>query len=1158
MPHRERAAMPPPKLVNEPSHVDLRSFQALVASVFQGNINDNAFRMLVWLFLGGAVATAHQGDPDSYRSLVGVVFTAPWVLLSLLAGQLADRYPKAAVAVWTKAAEVVLMAAAAVSLWLFGIAGWWLALFFLGLVAARTCLFGPATYGMLPELMPERRLSWGNGWVDGATFAGGVFGTIFAGWAIVQFGSNLHTPLFMMAFFSLAGLFATRQIRWLPAADPSVRLHAVPLGRVAETLRVCRRTPGMLWSIAGLVAWWAMAALALQAAMKLAEDSLMLNAWGTSRFFLYVVSGVAVGALCAGYLSGRRIEVGLVPFGGFGMAFFGALVYFLPPTETLIAPAIALVGFFSGFFFIPLKAFVQHNAPIEIRGSVIGTANLFTYLGITFSAGLLYYVMTVVLRFDAQDMFLAVSVFGLVSTLTVLYVIPGATLRFILFVFARTIYRLKVEGRHNLPEKGGALLVCNHMSYADGLLVISAMDRPARCVMFEDIYNHPLVKPFAKLTRAIPISDRMGPREMIRALQDAGEAIKQGDIVCIFAEGQITRTGQMLPFRRGFERVMRGVDAPIIPMHLDRVWGSILSFSGKRWLLKLPKRIPYPITVTFGGQMPGDSAAPAVRKAVLQLATDAWMHRKKDAPLLHHDVFKTARRRPLGKFMFDARRPEGITRLEFATAVLVLARAMRGRWRGQKRVGICLPPSIAGAALNHAALLMGKVPVNLNYTADAATIAHICEQCGIRNVTTSRAFLEKFPVDLPGEIIHAEDLAGEATKGVKIRCLLKALFAPIAWLEIENGAKPGRSVDDTATIIFSSGSTGVPKGVMLSHWNLYSNIEATGQLISLSRRDGILGVLPFFHSFGTMATIFLPITLGIRVAYHPSPLDPPAIGELVRKHKLTLLIATPTFLSLYTRKIDAADFGSLEIVITGAEKLRSHIADGFERKFGIKVYEGYGCTETSPVAAVNTHDYRAPGLYQVGNKPGKIGHPIPGCAFRIVHPESGETLPDGEEGLILVKGPNVMKGYFRMPEKTAEVLRDGWYSTGDVGRIDEDGFVEITDRLARFSKIGGEMVPHMKVENALQKAAGGETQQFAVTSVPDKNKGERLAVLYTCSEDEARAAHKEVAASGLLPNLWIPKFGDFVAVEEIPLLGSGKMDLRSIRQAAVEALGAEA
>jgi acyl-[acyl-carrier-protein]-phospholipid O-acyltransferase/long-chain-fatty-acid--[acyl-carrier-protein] ligase len=354
-----------------------------------------------------------------------------------------------------------------------------------------------------------------------------------------------------------------------------------------------------------------------------------------------------------------------------------------------------------------------------------------------------------------------------------------------------------------------------------------------------------------------------------------------------------------------------------------------------------------------------------------------------------------------------------------------------------------------------------------------------------------------------------------------------------------------------ATVVFSSGSTGDPKGVMLSHYNLVSNLEQMGQTFDFGAQDRFLGILPFFHSFGFTATLLGPAHYGIGVVFHPNPLEGKAVGDLVRRYGATYLMATPSFLQIYLRSCEAEDFGSLRFVMAGAEKLPELLASAFEEKFGIRPVEGYGCTECSPVVAANTHNFRAAGSRQVGSRRGKIGRPLPGLSVRTVDPDTREPVPVGKAGLLLVRGPNVMKGYLHQPEKTAAVLRDGWYETGDIATLDEDGFLEITDRLSRFIKIGGEMVPLVKVEEELHKLAGVLDLTFVATGVADEKKGERLVVLHTLETSKLAEVLNRLTEMSL-PKLWVPKPQQFFHVDELPKLGSGKLDLRRIRDLAAQ------
>jgi len=487
---------------------------------------------------------------------------------------------------------------------------------------------------------------------------------------------------------------------------------------------------------------------------------------------------------------------------------------------------------------------------------------------------------------------------------------------------------------------------------------------------------------------------------------------------------------------------------------------------------------------------------------------------------------------------------------EALLSAIFLARRLRSVWRGQEMVGILLPPSVPGALVNFAAMLAGKIPVNLNYTVSDESLASCAAQCKLETVITTKPLLDRIPLKVPGKTILLEEAAARPGFGERFVALL-FWFLPGGMLERAVSGAKNKTPDDLATIIFSSGSTGEPKGVMLTHYNVASNIEQSGQVFMFDDTDCLLGVLPFFHSFGFTITLWLPAVLGVGVAYHPSPLDLTAISELVRDYRITFLLATPTFLQAYTRRCSPEDFGSLQFVVVGAEKLPERLAVTFEDRFGLRPLEGYGATECSPVVAVNTRDFRAPGFRQVGAKRGHIGHPLPGISVRIVDPETREPLPAGASGLLLVRGPNVMQGYLGKPEKTSEVLQDGWYVTGDIAAEDEDGFLTITDRLSRFSKIGGEMVPHIKVEEQLHELAGATEQKFVVTAVPDGKKGERLVVLHTLKPEELKSVLENLPQSGL-PNLWTPRPNQFFAVEEFPHLGTGKLDLRRVRELALQ------
>lgn len=474
----------------------------------------------------------------------------------------------------------------------------------------------------------------------------------------------------------------------------------------------------------------------------------------------------------------------------------------------------------------------------------------------------------------------------------------------------------------------------------------------------------------------------------------------------------------------------------------------------------------------------------------------------------------------------------------FAKALFLTGR-LRPIWEDQSKVGIIVPPSVGGALVNWATLLMGKIPVNLNYTLSQDGIVSCLEQCGITDVVVSGKLMKRLKLDLPVRTHILEDLATEPRLKEKLRAVFLAKYtSPNRLLKRLGGSQVGQ--DDLATIIFSSGSTGPPKGVMLSHRNIIANVEQVGDVYSFLPKDRMLGVLPFFHSFGFMATIAGPAIAGFGCAYHFNPMEAKVIGPLAEENEVSIMIATPTFLQFYLRGLTPKQLDKLRLVVVGAEKLPRKVAQAFEEKFGCLPVEAYGATECSPGIAVNEQD---------ANQPGSIGRLLNNLEAKIVNPDTGEEQSPGEAGLLKVKGPNVMMGYLGMPDKTAEVLKDGWYNTGDIVRIDEQGYLWIEGRLSRFSKIGGEMVPHGNVEETLNDLVDQNEQIFAVTGLPDEKKGERLAVVHIASEEVLEEVLSKLADVAI-PNLWKPKPGQFVKVDQLPYLGTGKIDLKGLQKIA--------
>jgi acyl-[acyl-carrier-protein]-phospholipid O-acyltransferase/long-chain-fatty-acid--[acyl-carrier-protein] ligase len=679
--------------------------------------------------------------------------------------------------------------------------------------------------------------------------------------------------------------------------------------------------------------------------------------------------------------------------------------------------------------------------------------------------------------------------------------------------------------------------------------------RPIRIIVRDDSLRRSLVRRLAKMWGFILIGTR--PKEILAALNTARDALNDGQLVCIFPEGSITRTGQLQTFRPGLLKILEGTHVPMVPVYLHGLWGSIFSFERGRFFWKCPRRWPYPIDVHFGVPVGHPEDVHQVRREIQELGAEAVRIRGEQTTQLVRTFITGCRRRRRSIKVADSTGAE-LSGGRLLAGTLVLRGLLRSQVLDPDEtfVGVLLPPSAGGVLVNATLAADRRVSVNLNYTASSEVLNECIRQAGVRHVLTSRRFMEKMDFALDAELVYLEDLRSLATWNRKLAAALQTHLCPTGWLCRWLGVHRD-SADDLLTVIFTSGSTGEPKGVMLTHGNIAHNVDAVEQVVRLTSRDVLVGVLPFFHSFGYTITLWAVLAIDVKGVYHFNPLEARQVGKLCQKYGGTILLATPTFLRNYTRRCETEELSTLEVVVAGAEKLPKEVSDGFEQKFGLRPIEGYGTTELSPLVSVNIPPNRSPGGSGVDSKEGTIGRPVPGVAVKVVDLDTGEDLSATEQGMLLVKGPNVMKGYLGRDDLTAEVMRDGWYVTGDLAKIDDDGFIEITGRESRFSKIGGEMVPHLKIEQVLAEVLGvGEdgTVGIAVTAVPDAKKGERLIVLHTKldrSPDELCLALSEAG----LPKLYIPSPESFLEVAELPMLGTGKLDLRTIKALALERFG---
>jgi acyl-[acyl-carrier-protein]-phospholipid O-acyltransferase/long-chain-fatty-acid--[acyl-carrier-protein] ligase len=728
---------------------------------------------------------------------------------------------------------------------------------------------------------------------------------------------------------------------------------------------------------------------------------------------------------------------------------------------------------------------------------------------------------------------------------------PSATeraLRFFGLGPARLIYRVTVTGVDQLPS-GGFLLLPNHITWVDAIVLLLASPRPIRFIVDEGVYRNRFLHPVLRAVGCIPIT----PRKAKDAMRDAAARIRAGEIVCLFPEGELSRSGSLLRLRRGYEIIARQAEAPVVPVWLDRLWGSIFSFKGGRFFTKWPTSVPYRVMVAFGRPLPAEAADIAtVREELLKIGEFCYSQRPILRGHLGQACLRGLKRNPFRTAITDGLDGTSLARGKLLGVAIALSRYLQSTCP-ERRIGIVLPPGKGGVVANLAVLFAGKIPVNLNFTSARDSIESAKEQAGLSTIITARLLakrLEEFP--WTPQVIYLDETLPKMKRAILGGWVLGLVMPASVLARMLNLPRVGDRAE--AILLFTSGSSGKPKGVALTHRNILANVSQFAVMLDAKKDDVLLASLPFFHSFGCTVTLWYPLIEGVRTASYPNPLEAGKIAALVERQSITIMLATPTFLRAYLRKAEPAQLRSLRLLITGAEKLPDELAKAFEARFGKELLQGYGLTETSPVASVNLPEPKAtkPGQsVQPCNRLGSAGKLLPGMAAEIREAETDRKGSLHDTGMLWLRGPNIFEGYLDEPEKTAEVLRDGWFKTGDIGRFDEDGFLYIEGRLSRFSKIGGEMVPHETIEQKiLSVLPGGEHSErvIAIVGVADEAKGEALVLLSSIELDlpQLRASLSDIG----VPNLWIPK--TVRRVDAIPVLASGKLDLAGCKAMAVE------
>ena len=1101
-------------------------------------------------------------------AIVNGLILLPFILLLSPAGFLSDKYRK------TEIMRLSAWAAVGITLAItaFYYLGWfWAAFAMTFLLAAQSAIYSPAKYGYIRELFGKERLGEANGVVSALSICA-ILAGIFA-------FSILFEIWFPAGAVSEAEVLrAIAPVGWLLVLNSLVevvmmyRLPAQAATGVGENFNVKKYMSGQLFKedlqplvkrkvirlcVIGLATFWAVGQVMLAAFPAFVKEEMhVTNTIVVQGILACSGIGIALGSIFAGRFSRDYIETGLLPVGAVGIA-IGLLLLPFADSAAMAAFAFLLVGFMGGMFIVPLNALIQFHAGEHELGRTLAANNWFqnvvmlSFLGLTVAFALA--------GLSSKALLHLIAVVAVIGGCYTIYQLPQSLTRFVLSFIMSRRYRVAVQGMDNIPAKGGVLLLGNHVSWVDWAIVQLACPRPVRFVMIRSIYERWYLKWLFDLFGCIPIEQGASSRN---ALSTVAQALSIGDVVCLFPEGVISRTGHLAEFRRGFERACEEAsdDVGILPFYLRGLWGSQFSRSSSRLKSTSSRFARRDLILAFGKSLPKATTADVLKRRVLDLSISSWKKYIASLPALPVTWVESAKRTGGGLAIADSMGKE-LSGYQALTTALMLARRIK-KFSREQNVGLLLPSSAGGMLTNMAVLLRGKTVVNLNYSSSEEALQAAVDQAGIKTVYTSRRFISKLQargVDLNGllthsRIIYLEDVAETISVLEKAFTFISVRLLPVVLLRLFY-CRAGNS-DATAAILFSSGSEGMPKGVCLSHKNIMANVKQTADVLNTESDDVIMANLPLFHAFGLTVTQFMPLLEGVPVVCHPDPTDALGTAKAIAQYQATILFGTSTFLRLYNRnqKIHPLMLSSLKLVVAGAEKLSDDVRGSFKLKFSKDIYEGYGATETTPVASVNLPDKIDSQRWQVqiGHKPGSVGMPLPGSSCMIVDPETFEELPTGEAGMVLIGGAQVMQGYLNNPEKTASVIKEiddtRWYITGDKGFIDSDGFLFIQDRYSRFAKIGGEMIGLAQVEQAICKAVDNPEVEVVVVAVPDPKKGEKLIVLHEV-ELETHALRQKLIAQGL-SNLAIPD--TWQKVEQLPKLGSGKTDFAKAKIMALE------
>jgi acyl-[acyl-carrier-protein]-phospholipid O-acyltransferase/long-chain-fatty-acid--[acyl-carrier-protein] ligase len=1129
-----------------------KRFLPLFITQFLGAFNDNIFKNALVILITYRIADASALSPQILVTLAAAIFILPFFIFSATAGQLADKYEKSRLISIIKFVEIIIMAVAAIGLHLQSVGLLMTVLLALGVHAT---FFGPLKYAILPDHLQENELIAGNGLIEAGTFLSILLGTILGGILILQpFGEYIIAVLVLAV--ATGGWLASFYIPKSSEDNPNLKINYNLFKETSRLLSYSKERWDIYLSILGISWFWLVGATFLAEFPVFAKESLHADQSVVTWFLTLFSIGLGMGSVLCNKLLKGKVQATYVPLGALGITLFTIDLYFasrhplilsgdfISLTQFLstfsgwrITLDLVLVAICGGLYTVPLYAILQHRSEKAHRARVIASNNVMNALFMVVAA--IATMLMLKIGFTVNHVFLTVALLNGLVAIYICKLLPDVLVKGFFRWLLTSLYRVKVNGLEHYEQAGKrVIIIANHTSFIDALLLATYLPDKLTFAINTFTAKKWWIRLFLRMVHTYTL-DPTKPM----AIKSLIEFVEQDKRCVIFPEGRLTVTGALMKIYEGPGLIADKSNATLLPIRIEGA--QLTPFSrlrGKlriRWMPKITITIFPPEHLTVPPEFKGRKRRQKIGYQLYDVMTKMMFESSHYQQTLFSSLLDaSATHGGKHKIVEDIERVPTSYK-QFITRSYILGDKIAASTVMGEHIGILLPNMISNALTFFALQAFSRVPAMLNFSTGINNVVSACKTAKISKVYTSRKFVDLANLmemvvaikEAGVEIIYLEDLRTQITFFDKMKGLMRGRFPRLAYslIHASNKTKAFLNADTSAVILFTSGTEGVPKGVVLSHANVQANRYQLSACVDFTSNDKVFNALPIFHSFGLTGGMLLPLLSGVKVFFYPSPLHYRIVPELAYDTNATILFGTDTFLAGYAKSAHPYDFYSLRFVFAGAEKLRDETRTVWSQKFGIRIFEGYGCTETSPAIAINT---------PMQNKVGTVGRILPGIQYKLI------PVPGIEEGGVLaVSGPNIMKGYLRESQPgVLEAPEEGWYETGDVVSVDETGFITINGRVKRFAKIAGEMVSLSMVEQYIYQL--WPEHQHAVINVPDAKKGEQL-ILFTTRLDATRDAVLGAAKQKRLSEIAVPK--KIIILKKMPLLGTGKIDYTAIK-----------